>query len=94
MKQVDIQHLLPLVDKPSRYIDHEINACRKDFASNKIRFAFAFPDAYELGISHLGLKILYSIVNSLPDTMADRVYLPWVDLADLIRADLNDTGLM
>ncbi len=87
MKQVDIQHLLPLVEKPSRYIDHEINACRKDFAGNKIRMAFAFPDAYEIGISHLGLKILYSIVNSLPDLMADRVYLPWTDLADMMRAE-------
>ncbi|MDD2229098.1 MAG: TIGR03960 family B12-binding radical SAM protein [Candidatus Cloacimonetes bacterium] len=87
MKQVDIEHLLPLVDKPSRYIDHEINACRKSFSAAKVRFAFAFPDVYELGISHLGLKILYSIVNGLDFAMADRAYLPWIDLAKLMREE-------
>ena len=87
MKQVDIEHLLPLVDKPSRYIDHEINACRKSFSAAKVRFAFAFPDVYELGISHLGLKILYSIVNGLEFAMADRAYLPWIDLSKLMREE-------
>jgi len=85
MKQVDIEPLLPLVDKPARYIDHEINAVRKDYAAFPVRFAFAFPDVYELGISHLGLKILYSIVNRLDYAMADRAYLPWLDLGDLMR---------
>lgn len=87
MNRVDIEHLLPLVEKPSRYIDHEINACRKDFATHPVRFAFAFPDMYELGISHLGLKILYSIVNALDYAMADRVYLPWTDLSTLMRKE-------
>ncbi len=87
MTTVNIEALLPLVDKPSRYIDHELNSVHKSFADNLIRFVFAFPDAYELGISHLGIKILYSIVNSLPGYMADRAYLPWPDLAELMRQE-------
>lgn len=84
-KMIDIEHLLPLVEKPSRYIDHEINAQRKSFAEHPVRMLFAFPDLYELGISHLGLKILYSIVNGLPYAMADRMYLPWLDLLALLE---------
>jgi radical SAM family uncharacterized protein/radical SAM-linked protein len=87
MKQVDIEQLLPLVEKPSRYIDHELNACHKGFDKAEVRFAFAFPDVYELGISHLGLKILYSIVNGLSFAMADRAYLPWTDLSALMREE-------
>lgn len=87
MKQVDIQHLLPLVDKPARYLDHELNACRKDFSAYPVRFAFAFPEVYELGVSHLGLKILYSIVNKLDYAMADRAYLPWLDLSGMMREE-------
>ncbi|MCB5268352.1 MAG: hypothetical protein LHW46_09630, partial [Candidatus Cloacimonetes bacterium] len=82
---IDIEHLLPLVEKPSRYIDHEINATRKVFDDHPVHMLFAFPDVYELGISHLGLKILYSIVNALPYAMADRMYLPWVDLLELLK---------
>ncbi|MCB5255058.1 MAG: TIGR03960 family B12-binding radical SAM protein [Candidatus Cloacimonadaceae bacterium] len=84
---INIEDLLPLVSKPSRYIDHEINAVRKSFAEHRVRMLFAFPDVYELGISHLGLKILYSIVNRLPYAMADRVYLPWLDLLELLKRD-------
>ncbi|MDI3504288.1 MAG: hypothetical protein PWP64_1224 [Candidatus Cloacimonadota bacterium] len=81
---IDIEHLLPLVEKPSRYIDHEINAARKSFEDHPLRMLFAFPDLYELGVSHLGLKILYSIVNRLPYALADRMYLPWLDLLELL----------
>ncbi len=87
MKLVDIEHLLPLVDKPSRYINHELNAVHKSFVDASVRFAFAFPDVYELGISHLGIKILYSIVNNLDFAMADRAYLPWIDLSELMRSE-------
>ncbi len=83
MRQIDIEAVLPLVSKPSRYIDHEINACRKEVG--EVRFCFAFPDAYEVGISHLGLKILYSIVNGLSYARADRTYLPWVDMIQQMR---------
>ncbi len=85
MKKVDIEALLPWVEKPSRYINHEINATHKSFSDSRVRMVFGFPDAYELGVSHLGIKILYSIINALPGCMADRAYLPWTDLADLLR---------
>ncbi|MDD5408219.1 MAG: B12-binding domain-containing radical SAM protein, partial [Candidatus Cloacimonas acidaminovorans] len=85
--KVNIEHLLPFVEKPSRYIDNEINAWRKDFSAFQVHFAFAFPDTYELGISHLGIKILYSLINELDYAMADRVYLPWIDLIDLMREE-------
>lgn len=87
MNKVNIEKYLPLVDKPSRYIDHEINAIHKAFDQAEVRFCLAFPDLYELGISHLGLKILYSIINRIPWAMADRSYLPWVDMIKLMREE-------
>lgn len=87
MQFVDIQRFLPLVSKPSRYIDHEINAVKRDPRHYPIRFCLAFPDVYEVGISHLGLKILYSIINRRDDAMADRAYLPWLDLLDTLRRE-------
>lgn len=87
MQFVDFHHLLPLVAKPSRYIDHEINAARRSPQDFKARICLAFPDVYELGVSHLGLKILYSIINQRNDVMADRCYLPWADLLELMSRD-------
>lgn len=84
---IDFEHLLPLVEKPSRYINHEINAHSKSFDQAKVRLLFAFPDVYELGISHLGLKILYSIVNRLDYAMADRLYLPAMDFIRLLEKE-------
>lgn len=83
MHKVEIDSLLPLVSKPSRYINHEINAIHKPACD--INVCLAFPDAYEVGISHLGLKILYTIFNEMDFVMADRCYLPWMDMADLMR---------
>ncbi len=83
MKRVDIDPFLAQVSKPSRYIDHEINAIRKSWS--EVNICFAFPDAYEVGISHLGLKILYSIVNKLDNATADRTYLPWIDMLKVMR---------
>jgi radical SAM family uncharacterized protein/radical SAM-linked protein len=85
MRQIDLEPWLPLVAKPSRYIDHEINAVRKPWQD--VNLCFAFPEVYEIGVSHLGLKILYSIVNRIPGAMADRCYLPWTDLTDLMRRE-------
>ncbi|MBP7194948.1 MAG: TIGR03960 family B12-binding radical SAM protein [Candidatus Cloacimonetes bacterium] len=87
MQFIDIQRFLPLVSKPSRYIDHELNAVKRDPRNFQAKFCFAFPDVYEVGISHLGLKILYSIINRRDDAMADRVYLPWLDLLEILRAE-------
>jgi len=68
--------------KPLRYINHEVNAFHKDFQQAKVRFCLIYPDVYEIGISHLGLKILYSILNQCPQYMADRAYTPWADMGE------------
>ena len=79
------KQLLPLVEKPSRYINHEINSIHKDWDSAKLRVVLVFPDAYEIGISHLGLKILYSILNNIPGVIAERCYSPWLDAEKIFR---------
>ncbi|MFA5354821.1 MAG: TIGR03960 family B12-binding radical SAM protein, partial [Thermodesulfovibrionales bacterium] len=71
--------------KPSRYINHELNAVRKPFpvnGSEGVRVALAFPDVYEVGMSHLGMKLLYGIINSSPWASAERVFSPWTDLEE------------
>ncbi|MBN2461849.1 MAG: TIGR03960 family B12-binding radical SAM protein, partial [Candidatus Cloacimonetes bacterium] len=83
--KVDFEFLLPSVIKPSRYINHEINSFRKEPSRDTVNFCLAYPDVYEVGFSHLGLKILYYILNQHSDFMADRVYAPWPDCADLLR---------
>jgi radical SAM family uncharacterized protein/radical SAM-linked protein len=72
--------ILPTVEKPGRYIGIERNVTRKDLSSCAVTLALAFPDTYEIGMSHTGLKILYEIVNRRPDFACERVYAPWVDL--------------
>lgn len=71
-------------EKPTRYINHEINAIYKD-REKLIRFALCFPDIYEIGMSHLGLKILYSLLNSLPNVYAERVFSPWIDMQEYMQ---------
>ncbi|KAF0145359.1 MAG: radical SAM protein [Nitrospirae bacterium] len=68
---------LSLFQKPSRYINNEVNSLRKE---GEVRVALAFPDIYDVGMSHLGLKILYKIINDLPYASAERVFHPWLDL--------------
>ncbi len=72
--------------KPGRYIDREVNVVKKPGA--EVRFAFAFPDIYDIGMSHLGLRIIYDIVNALPWASAERVFAPWTDMREYLR----DTG--
>ncbi len=78
-------NLLKLVEKPARYIGSELNAVTKDIDSVKLRMALAFPDVYEIGMSHLGLKILYSVANGHQDVYAERVFAPWTDMEGLLR---------
>lgn len=80
-----IAQLLQSVMKPGRYIGGEINQVVKDPAGVKVRFALAFPDIYEIGMSHAGIKILYHILNAMPGVWAQRVFAPWHDLAALLR---------
>ena len=77
--------LLPQVQKPFRYIGGEWNEIVKEPGSTDLTFALAFPDIYEIGMSHLGFRILYSLINSRPDAAAERVFCPWPDMADLLR---------
>lgn len=77
--------ILNSIDKPERYIGHEVNAVIKDPASADIRFCMCFPDVYEVGMSHLGILILYDMFNRRPDTYCERVYSPWPDLDKIMR---------
>lgn len=79
------EKLLPLVQKPGRYTGGELNSVIKNPKDVDIRFAFCFPDTYEIGMSHLGMKILYSLLNKREDTWCERVFAPWVDMEELMR---------
>src|SRR5262245_27404573 len=76
---------LPFVEKPGRYVGLERNVTRKDLSKASVTLALAFPDTYEIGMSHTGLKILYEIVNRREDFACERVYAPWVDLEKRMR---------
>lgn len=80
-----LEKVLPFVMKPSRYVGGEWNAVRKDPAQAALKVALVFPDAYEIGMSHLGLKILYQILNRRDDILAERAFAPWVDAEALLR---------
>lgn len=80
-----VEKLLPLVQKPGRYTGGELNSVIKNPKDVDIRFAFCFPDTYEIGMSHLGMKILYSLLNKREDTWCERVFAPWVDMEELMR---------
>ncbi|HLK11836.1 MAG TPA: TIGR03960 family B12-binding radical SAM protein [Candidatus Binatia bacterium] len=84
--RAEYERLLPLVEKPGRYLGDERGAIRKDLGRTPLRFALAFPEVYEVAQSHLGLQILYEILNRRPDVAAERVYAPWPDLEALLRA--------
>jgi len=77
--------LLHHVVKPSRYLGGEVNAVRKDHRTCRLSVALAFPDTYEVGMSHLGLQILYELLNSRDGIIAERVYAPWPDMEELLR---------
>lgn len=85
MKQALSHEILMTVDKPARYIGQEINMVRKDPESVDIRFAMCFPDVYEIGMSHLGLRILYDMFNRRSDTYCERVFSPWPDLHKIMK---------
>ena len=86
-----IESLLMSVQKPARYMGGEFNSIMKNPEDVDVRFAFLFPDTYEVGMSHLGMKILYHTINRRDDAWCERVFSPWVDMADLMRE--NDIPL-
>lgn len=79
--------ILMQVEKPARYIGNEVNAVMKDKATIDVRFAMCFPDVYEIGMSHLGIQIIYDMLNQFEDVWCERVYSPWVDLDKIMRKE-------
>ena len=77
--------ILMTIEKPARYIGGEVNAVMKDKEKIDIRFAMCFPDVYEIGMSHLGIQILYDMFNKREDTWCERVYSPWNDMDKVMR---------
>lgn len=73
------------VEKPARYIGNEINCVKKDLRDVDVRFCMCFPDVYEIGMSHLGIQILYDMFNRMDGVWCERVYSPWIDLDRLMR---------
>ncbi len=79
--------ILMKIEKPARYIGNEVNAVVKDKSKINVRFAMCFPDVYEIGMSHLGIQILYDMFNSMEDVWCERVYSPWLDLDAIMREE-------
>lgn len=77
--------ILLQVDKPARYVGGEVNMIKKNISDVDIRFAFCFPDVYEVGMSHLGLQILYYFLNRRDDTYCERAFAPWTDMEEKMR---------
>lgn len=87
MKTRIINKILPQVKKPVQYIGNELNSIHKQIKSDTIRYAFAFPDIYEIGMSHLGMKILYHLLNEQEDVFCERVFAPMVDMENKMREE-------
>ena len=77
----NLEKILKYVEKPSRYTGCELNSVVKNKADVKLRFGFCFPDTYEIGMSHLGMKVLYDVLNKTDDIWCERSFMPWVDMA-------------
>lgn len=77
--------ILLKIEKPARYIGNEVNSVMKDADEVDVRFAMCFPDVYEIGMSHLGIQILYDMFNKREDVWCERVYSPWPDLDAVMR---------
>ena len=89
--QARLERLLPTVQKPGRYTGGELNQVVKDWDSVDATVAMVFPDLYDLGMSNLGLAILYDLVNQREDALAERAYAPWEDMEAVLRE--NDLPL-
>ena len=81
-----INSILPSVQKPGRYVGGEFNQVLKNWEQVEVKIALVFPDVYEIGLSNLGLAILYEIINNRVDALAERVYSPWLDMEEILRS--------
>ena len=84
---LSLDELILAAQKPSRYVGCEFGSIRKDPAAVRLRFALAFPDTYEVGMSNLGFRLLYHALNDRPDVACERVFLPWPDMEAMLRAE-------
>ena len=82
-----LQRILPTVQKPARYTGGEYNEIKKDLVDVRVRVAFCFPDTYEIGMSNVGMRILYGIMNDMDGVWCERVFAPWGDMEDAMRAN-------
>ena len=80
-----LERILPRVQKPARYVGGEYNAILKNKDEVDTRIAFCFPDTYEIGMSNLGMRILYGVMNDLPGVWCERVFAPWGDMEQEMR---------
>mgnify|MGYP002987276939 CR=1 FL=1 len=80
-----LERILPRVQKPARYVGGEYNEIKKDKKDVELRVAFCFPDTYEIGMSNLGFRILYGIMNNMPGVWCERVFAPWGDMEEELR---------
>ena len=80
-----LDRILLKVQKPGRYVGGEFNTIIKDWEKVQTKVAFVFPDIYDIGVSNVGIKILYDQVNQREDALAERVYVPWFDMEALMR---------
>ena len=80
-----LQRLLPTVQKPARYTGGERNEIQKDLAGVRVRIAFCFPDTYEIGMSNVGMRILYGVMNQMDGVWCERVFTPWGDMEEAMR---------
>ena len=85
MLEDKLRRILPQVTKPARYTGNELNMIRKPWDEVRVKMAFAFPDVYEVGMSHLGGKILYGLINEHPEFLMERAFAPWPDMEKLMR---------
>ena len=81
-----LERILPTVRKPARYTGGEWNSVAKDWTTCRVRWALAFPDIYDIGMSNFGLAILYDVLNREPGVLAERVFAPWTDMEQALRA--------
>lgn len=82
-----LQRILPLVQKPARYTGGEYNEIQKDLDDVRVRIAFCFPDTYEIGMSNVGMRILYGVMNKMDGVWCERVFAPWADMEDAMRTN-------
>ena len=84
MKEL-LQRILPTVQKPARYTGGEFNEIKKNLVDVRVRVAFCFPDTYEIGMSNLGMRILYGVMNQMDGIWCERVFTPWADMEEAMR---------